>query len=162
MDMARYRLQASSTIAAPPEDVWDAIADITRMGEFSPVCTGGEWDEGVDGAREGAWFTGHNSTPERTWSTRCLVDAAERGKVFAFVNHGSDGRIPLARWQYELSPSPQGTTVTETWQVLEGYERLLTERAPGVDVTAFLEETRDRTGPGMEATLAALKRACEA
>ncbi len=161
MDMSDYQLTASTSIAAAPEKVWDAIADITRMGEFSPVCTGGEWDEGASAA-PGAWFTGHNAAPERTWSTRCLVETCEPGKAFGFLNHGGAGEVPLVRWRYDLTPTAEGTEVTETWQVLDGYEEFLTNRAPGMDVGQFLETTRANTGPGMEATLAALKQACEA
>ena len=161
MDMSGYHLTATISIAAPPEKVWDTISDITRMGEFSPVCTGGEWDEGITEAAEGAWFTGHNTSPERSWSTRCTIEVAERGKAFGFLNHGTDGQIPLVRWRYDLTPVGNGTDVTETWQVLDGYETFLHQRAPGLDVEQLLNSAKANTGPGMENTLAALKRTCE-
>ena len=51
------------TIARVPEDVYAMVADVTRMGEWSPVCKACWWDEG-DGPRVGAWFTGRNEQPE--------------------------------------------------------------------------------------------------
>ena len=52
------------------------VSDVTRMGEWSPVCKACWWDDG-DSPRVGAWFTGRNELPERTWETRSEVVAAE-------------------------------------------------------------------------------------
>ena len=52
------------------------ISDVARMGEWSPVCTGGWWDEDAS-AEVGAWLTGRNEVPSRTWETHCQVVAAE-------------------------------------------------------------------------------------
>jgi hypothetical protein len=41
------------------------VAGVTRMGEWSPVCTARWWDVG-DGPHVGAKFTGRNERPERT------------------------------------------------------------------------------------------------
>lgn len=54
------------------------VSDVTRMGEWSPVCRACWWDEGA-GPRVGAWFTGRNELPERTWETRSVMVAAEPG-----------------------------------------------------------------------------------
>jgi ribosome-associated toxin RatA of RatAB toxin-antitoxin module len=63
--MPNPSFRSSIVVARAPEVLYDMVSDITRMGEWSPVCTAGWWDEG-DGPRVGAWFTGHNETPERT------------------------------------------------------------------------------------------------
>ena len=54
-------LSESIDIDRSPDDVYDMISDVTRMGEWSPVCVACWWDEG-DGPREGSWFTGRNET----------------------------------------------------------------------------------------------------
>ena len=59
----------SIVIARSPEDVYDMVSDVTRMGEWSPVCKACWWDEGGS-PRVGAWFTGRNELPDRTWETR--------------------------------------------------------------------------------------------
>ncbi len=73
------------------------LADVTRMGEWSPVCTACWWDEG-DGPHVGAKFTGRNERPERTWETRSEVVTADRGGEFAWVV----GEPLPARWGYSF------------------------------------------------------------
>ncbi|MGZ6807635.1 MAG: SRPBCC family protein, partial [Mycobacteriaceae bacterium] len=90
--MSNLSYSESIFVAHPPELVYDLVSDVTRTGEWSPVCKACWWDEG-DSARVGAWFTGRNEVPARTWETRSEVVAAERGREFAFVVGGS-----LVRW----------------------------------------------------------------
>ncbi len=104
--MPDLTFSASVVIDAPPEVVYDLVADVTRMGEWSPVCKACWWDEGAS-AVPGAWFTGRNVTPERTWETRSRVVVAERGREFAFVVGGS-----FVRWGYTFAPVEGGTEVT--------------------------------------------------
>ena len=54
------RLEISRAIAAPPEVVYAALSDVTRMGEWSEECHSCEWHEGYDGPVVGATFDGHN------------------------------------------------------------------------------------------------------
>ena len=68
----------SIVVALAPEDLYDLVADVTHMGEWSPVCKECWWDEGA-GPEVGAWFTGRNVLPERTWGTRSEVVVADRG-----------------------------------------------------------------------------------
>ena len=82
------------------------------MGEWSPICQACWWDDD-GGPRPGAWFTGRNQTPERTWETRSQVVAADPGREFAFeVNNG------WVRWSYLFAPADGGTELTETWHFL--------------------------------------------
>jgi len=69
------------------EDLYDMVSDVTRIGEWSPVCKACWWDEGST-ARVGDWFTGRNVLPERTWETRSEVVVADRGREFAFIVGG--------------------------------------------------------------------------
>jgi len=90
--MSSLRYSESIVVACPPEDLYDMVSDVTRMGEWSPVCKACWWDEG-DGPRPGAWFTGRNELPERTWETRSQVVAADRGREFAFMVGGAWVRL---------------------------------------------------------------------
>jgi ribosome-associated toxin RatA of RatAB toxin-antitoxin module len=88
----------SLVIARSGDELYDMVSDVTRMGEWSPVCKACWWDVG-DSARVGAWFTGRNELPERTWETRSEVVAADQGREFAFVVGGA-----LTRWGYTFTP----------------------------------------------------------
>ena len=57
-------VEVSRRIAASPEAVWNAITDVTRMGEWSPECHTCEWKDDADGPAVGAWFVGHNRNGE--------------------------------------------------------------------------------------------------
>ena len=155
MDTAAYRHEESVTINRPPEELYDLIADISQMGRWSPVCTGGSYDE------DGEWFTGTNAMGDSTWETRCRVVASERGREFAFINHGLEGHTEMVRWGFQLQATEDGgTLVTQTWQVLPDYGSGL-----GVDedgVRAVLDMMRDAALEGMPQTLAALKADAEA
>jgi hypothetical protein len=72
-------LPQSIVVEAPRELAYNMVSDVTRIGEFSPVCTSCWWDDG-GGPHVGTWFTGGNETRERTWETRSQVVAADPDK----------------------------------------------------------------------------------
>jgi hypothetical protein len=153
MDNLKY--SESVVVAAPPEAVYDMVSDVTRMGEWSPVCKACWWDEG-DGPREGAWFTGRNELPERTWETRSLVVAADPGREFTFQVRGS-----WARWGYSFAPVPGGTEVTEFWEFLPDGIAGFHERY-GDDAESQIAIREQAARSGIPVTLAAIKAAAEA
>jgi hypothetical protein len=145
----------SIVIARSPEDLYDMVFDVTRMGEWSPVCKACWWDDG-DSPRVGAWFTGRNELPERTWETRSEVVAADRGQEFAFIVGGS-----FARWGYTFTPVDGGTQVTESWAFLPGGVAMFEERF-GPDAQAQIANRAEAAHTGIPVTLAAIKRIAEA
>ena len=145
----------SIVIARSPEDLYDMVSDVTRMGEWSPVCTACWWDEG-SGPAVGSWFTGHNESPDRDpWETRSLVVAASPGEEFAFTVGGS-----WARWGYSFAPVPGGTQVTESWEVLPDGVKRFDDRF-GAEARAQLANRFEAARTGIPETLRALKRAAE-
>jgi ribosome-associated toxin RatA of RatAB toxin-antitoxin module len=156
MDLSKYHLTVSVTVAASPEAVYDIISDVTRVGEFSPVCKSAEWT-----ADDHRAFAGTNEMGDRQWTTHCRVDVAERGKEFTFVNQGQDGANDLVRWSYTFAPSGDGAEVSEHWQLLPAYPELFAGRMSDEDTLAQLDASIDRTRGSIEATLAALKAAAE-
>ena len=75
---------ATILIAAPPDEVYDLIADVTRIGEWSPECVRAEWVGGSTEAVPGARFHGWNEAGTFQWDVPCVVVEAERGRVFSF------------------------------------------------------------------------------
>jgi hypothetical protein len=69
--------EVSLHIAAPVEEVWDLVSDVTRIGEFSPETFEAEWTRGSTGPEVGASFKGHvrrNGVGPTYWSP-CQVTA---------------------------------------------------------------------------------------
>lgn len=145
----------SVVVAGSAESLYDMISDVTRMGEWSPICTGCWWDEG-DGPRPGSWFTGRNETNERVWETRSQVVAAERGREFAWSVGDS-----LVRWGYTFTPVDGGTRLTESWEFLPAGIARFEERY-GEDSRAQIDERTAAARRGIPLTLAAIKKAAEA
>jgi hypothetical protein len=152
--MAPLSHSESIIIARSPEDVYDLVSDITRMGTWSPVCKACWWDEGA-GPEVGAWFTGRNELPDRTWETRSKVVAADRGREFAFEVGDS-----WTRWGYVLTPVDGGTQLTESWNFLPGGIAMFEGRF-GAEAEAQIANRLDMAKNGIPATLAAIKREAE-
>ena len=147
---ADERTYAESTVvAATPQQVYDLVSDVTRTGEWSPICRECWWDEG-DGPRVGAWFTGRNEVPGRTWQTRSQVVVADPGEQFAWVVGGA-----YARWAFTLAAVDGGTEVTESWHFLPaGLDRFVELYAD--DAPAQIEDRTRAAHAGIPATLAAI------
>jgi uncharacterized protein YndB with AHSA1/START domain len=105
------RLEISRDIAAPPELVYAAVSDVTRMGEWSAECHTCEWHEGFDAPVLGASFDGHNRNGEHEWTTQGKVVEADPGRAFAF--ECSMMEFHYSTWGYRLEPTVSGCRVTE-------------------------------------------------
>jgi hypothetical protein len=157
MDLSPYQHTERIVVACSPEDAYAVVADVTRIGELSPVCSSGAWEDPATGAVAGAWFTGHNAIGDITWDTRCRVEAAEPGAEFTFVNCGPEGTTELVRWGYAFRPVDGGTEVLESWQILPDYPAFVRGDDADMDVTPRLDGMAAMARDGMAATLAKLK-----
>lgn len=142
-------------VLAPAERVWQMVAEVPRMGEWSPETVSAEWLDGADGPAVGARFRGRNKR-RAAWATTCTVTAATPGRAFAFaVGKGE------TTWRYDLVPVEGGCRVTESFEIVRApgiVGRWSTKLATGV---TWPERERDLV-EGMRATLGRLKAAAEA
>jgi len=141
-------------IDADPAAVYAAVSDVTRTGEWSPVCKECWWDEG-EGPRVGAFFTGRNVTPDREWETRSQVTIADEGRAFGWSV--GPGRV---NWTYSMEPSGDGTLLTESWEFTPEGQTFFVERF-GDDADAQIAQRTAAAREGIPATLAAIKRVIE-
>lgn len=152
--MAALAMSESVFIAASPEQVYSLVSDVTRTGQWSPICKACWWDEG-SGPEVGAWFTGRNETPDRTWETRSQVVAATPGREFAWEVNGG-----WVYWSYSLEPQDGGTLLRESWKLLpagvDGFREHFGDRADDE-----IETRRLAAESGIPATLAAIKAIAE-
>lgn len=159
VDLSAYEHSETITIDRPAEELYDLVADVSNMGRWSPVATGGEYK-----AEDPKWFIGRNAIGEFTWETHCEVVAAERGREWAFVNHGPDGSQALVRWGFLFEPAESGTKVTQTWKVLPEYEDMVRGGKPDAEdaeIYAAIDGMKGMALTGMPETLAALKAEAE-
>ena len=108
---------ASITIDRSPDEVWAAIADITRMGDWSPECVAGRWVGGATGPAVGAEFEGDNvaklaGRTVKKWTTTSVVTTSEPGACFEFVAEG------YTTWRYSLEAAGSATRVTEKFEYI--------------------------------------------
>jgi hypothetical protein len=152
--MANLSYSESIVIARSPEALYALVTDVTRMGEWSPVCKACWWDGGA-GPQVGAWFTGRNEQPDRTWETRSQVVVAEPGREFAFMVGGD-----RVRWGYTFAPADGGTRLTESWEFLPAGIALFHQRY-GAQAEAQIARRTQDAHSGIPVTLAAIKQAAE-
>jgi len=104
-------------IDAPPGAVWALLANLERMGEWSPECYRVQWLDGAGSpATAGARFQGRNRFGWMRWSMTCQVTHAEPGRELAFstIQRGRE----LVRWRYRFEPASGGTDLIESFQVI--------------------------------------------
>jgi hypothetical protein len=88
-------LRVDRQIATTPHVAWELIADVTRIGDWSPETTSAAWTAGTGGPAEGARFRGTNRMGSKKWTANCLVSES-----------WEDQRGALLRW---LAPIFTGT-----------------------------------------------------
>ena len=154
------RGEASIGISSTPETVYELVTDVTRMGEWSPETVSGQWIDGAVGPVVGARFKGVNQHGKARWSTKPRVVAADPGHEFAFVvpHLGRD----ITRWSYRFVPDGTGTTVTESFELLENvpWYLVLGDRLLGItdrkgDLESDMRRTLERVKAAVEAGSAA-------
>ena len=144
---------ATIAIAAPIGEVFAAVSDVTRMGEWSPECVAARWVGGADGPAVGARFEGDNvaalgPVTLKRWTTTSEVSEFEPNAVFEFVAERH------TTWRYEFAESGGGTVVTESFShpPYVGWQKWVYGR---------LANRRRAMTAGMRATLERIKRALE-
>ncbi|WP_193318107.1 MULTISPECIES: SRPBCC family protein [Streptomyces] len=163
------RAEVTLTVGLPAGALWDLLADVTRVGEWSPECLGARWLGGPAPAtpaaiRAGDRFEGRNRYPDgSTVSVVCQVTEARRPGRFAWVvlDERADPERPGSLWCYDLTPDalPGRTVVRQSFVHGPGLTgaREAALRSPGA-LDGRLSQLRD----GMRRTLLALARSAGA
>ncbi|GAA4472126.1 SRPBCC family protein [Rhodococcus olei] len=146
--------QSSVLVRPTAQEVYALVSDVTRTGEWSPVCADCWWDPD-HGPEVGAFFTGRNVTPDRTWETRSEVVVAAPGREFAWsVGPG------LVRWGYLMKPADAGTELTETWEFTAAGQEFFHQRF-GSEAPREIAAREQAAREGIPTTLASIKRILE-
>jgi uncharacterized protein YndB with AHSA1/START domain len=100
---------ASVHVGAPPDKVWDVVADLDHISRWSPECHRVRWQGQPRGAVVGAKFLGFNKQGWRRWFTRNVVEEADPGRSLAWLTRDNG-----TRWSFRLEPDGDGTRLTQS------------------------------------------------
>ena len=105
------------TTTASPQQVWDILADVTRVGEWSHECRTARWLDGATSATVGAKFKGSSKSGVAQWSRSCTFTVLDEPNEMVWI---TDGGIygDNTEWRYNLEPTPTGTRIVQTYRVL--------------------------------------------
>lgn len=160
---ADFKVEVSIRIERRPEEVWDLITDVGRIGEFSPETVGAEWLDGASGPEVGARFQGKNKFAMFEWSRVCTVDESESPTRFGYkVGDRFDGS-PTGRWSFELAADGEATIVVQRYvhdPKGRSGTRLHAERDEA-QAREIVGRRKNLVEHGMRTTLAAMKQALE-
>ena len=118
VEPVRRSCEASIDIGAPARAVWDVVADVTRVGEWSGECRGCVWMGAAAAPAAGVRFRGRNRRGGFRWSrVNEFVEVDEpRTLVWRTLR-----RFPYAdtvEWRLALADGGASTRVTESFTVL--------------------------------------------
>ena len=141
-------------IDASPDELYDIISDVTRIGEFSTECVDAEWLDGATGPDVGVRFKGSNRLGKASWSTKPTITQADRGEVFEFDVPGASGPV----WRYEFTALDDGRThVVQSMaqqKPLNAFIRFLQRRNGVTDRRSHLAEGMTTTLDNLAAAFA--------
>jgi hypothetical protein len=143
-------VSVSRVIAAPSDDLYALISDVTTIGSRSPETVEGRWVEGTGAV--GSRFRGRNRIGALRWSTVSTVTRAEPGQAFCFEVAAPS----RTTWSYILDPVAGGTRVTEAMRKDDPQAlpiRLLQRLAGVTDREAHLRVGMSATLDHLEAAL---------
>ena len=103
-------------IDAPPEILYDIIADVTRTPELTPDIVKVEWLDGSTEAVVGARFRATNKQGRGpNWRNKPVIVTAELGREIAWSR--TEPFAGTVVWRYRFEPDASGTRVTESYEV---------------------------------------------
>jgi hypothetical protein len=148
------KLSVEKIVAADAATLYNLVADVTKMGNYSPETVKTAWISPATGPEVGARFSGANKLRFLTWTTKPTVTEADPGRRFAFKVPGAAGPT----WTYSFEPVEGGTRVVESVEQTKpspAFIRFLQRRAGVTDRAAHLRD-------GMTTTLDRLAAAATA
>ena len=144
-------------VAASPEEVWEVVADVTRVGEWSHECRTARWLSGAAAARPGARFRGTNRVGPLRWSRTSEILVADPPHELEWRTMPTAMFPDSTRWRVRIRPVRGGTSITQSFLVVRApalldrvYARLIPahqDRTAGLDADLVRLAAVARGGP---------------
>lgn len=149
--------QVRLVMATTPEKLYELLADVTRMREFSPEVVECRWLDGATGPSVGARFAAKNKFSRGpTLGNKATLTVLEPGRKVTWSRTEPFGGT--VEWTYEFLPHPDGTEVVESYFFTKPVSRF-----GWIIIGAFTSgDRRGQMHAGMEATLQRLRAYVEA
>ncbi|HMD46481.1 MAG TPA: SRPBCC family protein [Acidimicrobiales bacterium] len=147
-------MQAERVIAAPPEAVFDLVADAARHPDIDGSGSVRQAKPGAPGRLALGSTFGMKMKMGIGYSMTSTVIEFEENRRIAWQSRppGFMGKLGGGRiWRYELEPVDGGTRVTESWDISEDHHRSFLRRG----------KVGETTKKNMEATLARIAELTE-
>ncbi len=134
-----WQLELEVEVEATPQQVWDVLGDVTRVGEWSHECHTATWTPGSDGATVGAQFFGNNRSGRMSWGRRCTITESKPGRTLVYRTSGG---IPpdSTEWRFDLGGLPSGGT-----RIRQSFRILRISRLVEAAIYVFVPQHRDRS-----------------
>ncbi|MFD4025365.1 SRPBCC family protein [Streptomyces sp. NPDC058576] len=159
-------------VAASPGQVYGTVSDLTRSGEWSVECRGGQWVEGAPGT-VGAIFRGDNERGRDTvawapvirgpWQTEAEVLEAVPGSTFRWVILNSARGRQESVWSFEIEPAEGGSLLVHHYRLgrlTEGLSKIFSG-LDGSDRERFVKEWNAKLSEDIQATVERIKTVIE-
>jgi hypothetical protein len=103
---------------APPDAVWQLVADVTRTGEWSHECRRVRWLGSATAATPGARFRGSNRSGWLRWRRVCEVLIVDPPRKLAWRTLSTPLYPDSTEWRIVIQPAGTGTRIAESYQVV--------------------------------------------
>jgi hypothetical protein len=159
-------------VASEPARVWEVICDVEELAKGSPELMRTEWLDGATGPALGARYLGHNEHPVAgKGRTLAHITECEPERRLTWAVLDVDGRFGdpaealerrMATWSFDLTPVEGGTLLRQSTVIGPGPSGLtaVIARMPDKEEAVIAYRLRE-LGEGMDATLAAVRKAAE-
>lgn len=147
------RVQRTGTVhadlPATPEQVWQVLTDVPRIGEWSHECHTAKWLDGADQAAVGARFRGTSKARFARWSRPCTITALDTDQCFTYRTSGGIQR-DATEWIFTLEPTDDGCRITQSYEIISlprATEWVISKVLPEhIDRSQALREDLERLG----------------
>jgi uncharacterized protein YndB with AHSA1/START domain len=119
--------RTEATTSASPYAVWQVIADVTRIGEWSGECRSARLGRGASEPAPGVRFRGWNRSGPFVWTRSCVFTVVDPPRHLAWRTCGLWSRVDSTEWHLILEPQGADTRIVQTYDVvhvLPGVDRL--------------------------------------
>ena len=119
MSQVQKKSHVEVVVDATVPQLWEVIADVTRIGEWSHECHAARWLDGADRPSPGVRFRGRNRAGWARWGRTCEIVTVDPPRAIVWRTVPTPLFPDSTQWRIELEPTSDGRTlITQSFTVL--------------------------------------------